>query len=310
MKVSVIIPTYNRAEFIVKSIESVLSQTRPVDEIIVVDDGSTDNTKQVINSKFGKHVKYVWQENAGPAAARNTGIRYSTGDWLALIDSDDVWTPHKNERECNFISENSGTEFLFSHMGVFFNDNIDSAKKEIKNERVCKYFETNNKDAKESFSYLIEENIVPTSSTFFKKECLNRTGTFNENLKSGEDLDLWLRLSLYCKVGFLNEVLIFRRRHNDNLVNDFVLRQETLLQVLEGFKNSTYKLDPVQNKKIRKKIGPVCYELGSYLFLKRKFKEAQRYFIQSLKSGHADIKIIIKMLLTSLMSHFQYHKVK
>jgi glycosyltransferase involved in cell wall biosynthesis len=93
-KVSVIIPTFNRCSIITDAIESVLRQTYSQYEIIVVDDGSVDTTKETV-SKYGSNIKYIYQENAGPSAARNTGIRHAKGDLIAFLDSDDVWREDK-----------------------------------------------------------------------------------------------------------------------------------------------------------------------------------------------------------------------
>jgi len=95
-KISAIIPTYNRESFIVSALESVLQQTRQVDEIIVVDDGSTDNT-EVLLRKYQDRIKYIKQNNAGPAAARNTGLLSSSGEYIAFLDSDDTWVSDKIE---------------------------------------------------------------------------------------------------------------------------------------------------------------------------------------------------------------------
>ena len=91
-KVSVIIPTYNRENFVVKAIDSVLCQEFKDYEIIVVDDGSTDNTKKNLK-RYGDKIKYIYQDNSGVSVSRNTGIKYSTGEWLAFLDSDDEWMP-------------------------------------------------------------------------------------------------------------------------------------------------------------------------------------------------------------------------
>ncbi|MFZ9033203.1 MAG: glycosyltransferase family 2 protein, partial [Anaerohalosphaeraceae bacterium] len=105
LKISAVIPAYNAEKYIARSINSVLNQTCPVDEIIVVDDGSTDSTAEVIKSYGGK-VRYIHQQNAGVSAARNTGIQAATCEWVAFLDADDEWLPEKIERQVENIKNN------------------------------------------------------------------------------------------------------------------------------------------------------------------------------------------------------------
>ena len=103
MKISVVIPAYNAAAWIRRAVNSVLSQTRPADEIIVVDDGSTDGTGDIVRMYDGR-VRLLQQANAGAAAARNTGILAATGDWIAFLDADDEWLPQKLQRQTEYLN--------------------------------------------------------------------------------------------------------------------------------------------------------------------------------------------------------------
>jgi glycosyltransferase involved in cell wall biosynthesis len=104
-KISVVIPSYNRAHYIEKTIDSVLEQKRDDIEIILVDDGSTDNTRELVQNKYGDQVRYVYQENQGIPGARNTGIKNAQGDYIAFLDSDDYWHPNKLEQQMALIAE-------------------------------------------------------------------------------------------------------------------------------------------------------------------------------------------------------------
>ena len=105
MKISTVIPTYNRRDHVLRAIKSVLAQTVAVDEIIVVDDGSTDGTAEAIGSRYGSSVRLFRQKNGGVAAARNRGIREARGEWIALLDSDDIWLPTKIERQFTAVDK-------------------------------------------------------------------------------------------------------------------------------------------------------------------------------------------------------------
>src|ERR1043165_8653356 len=101
-RISVVIPTYNSAPFLPETLDSVFAQTYPAHEVIVVDDGSTDNTEEVLRAYAGR-ITYVKQANAGVSSARNAAIERATGNWFALLDSDDIWKPQKLERQVNFL---------------------------------------------------------------------------------------------------------------------------------------------------------------------------------------------------------------
>src|SRR5262245_3344132 len=112
IKVSAVIPTYNCARFLGDAIRSVLQQTVPVHEVIVVDDGSTDNARDVVET-FGHRVRYVFQQNRGPSGSRNTGIAEATGDWIAFLDQDDLWLPHKNATQVRAIAEHPNCHLVY-----------------------------------------------------------------------------------------------------------------------------------------------------------------------------------------------------
>jgi len=118
MFVSVIIPTYNRKLCLFQAVDSVLAQTVPVEEIIVVDDGSTDGTFEAVCARYGALVKAIRQDNSGASAARNRGLREARGEWIALLDSDDVWLPMKIERQLEALARFGGKS------GLCFTDNI------------------------------------------------------------------------------------------------------------------------------------------------------------------------------------------
>src|SRR5687768_4540645 len=103
IEVSAIIPTYNRRDLVIRAIESVLAQTRSVDEIVVIDDGSTDGTAEVLRARYGDRVRYVFQSNAGVSAARNHGMSIAQGRYFALLDSDDEWLPEKTARQIEWM---------------------------------------------------------------------------------------------------------------------------------------------------------------------------------------------------------------
>jgi glycosyltransferase involved in cell wall biosynthesis len=195
--VSVIIPTHNRAGLLPRAVRSVLDQSHPAEEIIVVDDGSTDHTERLLRSEFPS-VTYMRQENQGVAAARNQGIREARGEWLAFLDSDDEWLPRKLERQVEALREEP--DYLLCHTNEIWI-------------RRGKRVNPMSKHAK-SGGYIFEEClplcVVSPSSVIVHRSLLERVGLFDESLPACEDYDLWLRVCSRYPVLYLEEPLIVK----------------------------------------------------------------------------------------------------
>ena len=193
MKISVVIPTYNHARWLPESIESALNQTLAPHEIIVVDDGSKDDTKEVV-SQYPEPVKYVYQQNSGLSAARNTGIEFASGDWIALLDADDVWVNNKLERQAAAIQDQ---EFCYCATTRFLSDGHTE-------EPECFFGE-------EAIRILRHHNFIDPSSVLAKRETFLKVGGFNRTMPAGEDWEMWLKLANVCKfVGVPERLLRYR----------------------------------------------------------------------------------------------------
>jgi glycosyltransferase involved in cell wall biosynthesis len=186
-KVSVIIPTYNSAKYLPSAIDSVLKQTFKDYEIIVIDDGSTDNTKEVIDS-YDHKIACIYQDNQGPSVARNKGILQSKGEFIAFLDADDIWETIKIEEQFRIFACSEETGIVSTELSV-----IDETGKLVEGRR---------KMIPEERGALIQElminNVIGTCSTVMvRKSCFDAVGLFDETLKVAEDWDMWLRL---CKI--------------------------------------------------------------------------------------------------------------
>jgi glycosyltransferase involved in cell wall biosynthesis len=205
--ISVVIPAYNAGRFVGEAIESVLNQTFQDFEIIVIDDGSTDDTHDVVSS-FGEKIIYIQQENNGPAAARNAGIKRSNSKYIAFLDADDWWVKNKFEEELNILDSMPDLAFVCSdwfagHDGT-----------EVRKSALQEYEASKNNLA--DFGLLLSENFVNTSTVLVQRQRLVDAGLFNECLRGAEDRDLWLRLLVTRKAYVLDKPLAFRRFHQDN----------------------------------------------------------------------------------------------
>jgi glycosyltransferase involved in cell wall biosynthesis len=209
-RVSVIIPTFNRSEYIKDSINSVFNQTYRDIEVIICDDASTDDTLRVINSiksnsPFPIHVE-VLLVNLGVSAARNQAIFLAKGELIAFLDSDDSWKPEKIEKQVDFLDKNPdyigvGCSFEFLHDDEV--KNIFKSRKEIRQQ--------------DELFELLYQCYITTSCFLVKKNSLILAGLFDLSLNISEDRDLWWRLPRLGRVGFINEVLVTYRVHNKSI---------------------------------------------------------------------------------------------
>ncbi|MEJ2053175.1 MAG: glycosyltransferase family A protein [Calditrichaceae bacterium] len=189
MKISVIIPVFNRPQLIKRAIDSVLNQSRKADEIIVVNDGSTDNTKEVI-TEYKNAVCLIDQENMGVSAARNTGIRSAKYEWLAFLDSDDEWHRDKLLKAEEFHEKNP-------EYGIFQSDEIWFRNGRRVNPRI-KHQKIGGWIYKQSLPLC----IVSPSAVVINKDIFEDAGLFDEEFIVCEDYDLWLRITRKYPVGF------------------------------------------------------------------------------------------------------------
>lgn len=204
MKISVIIATWNRASWLVAALESVYRQSLPPHEIILVDDGSDDGTRELVTSRF-TGVRYHYQENRGVSSARNTGIRMATGDWIALLDSDDVWLPRKLERQ--LLAIQCQPAFSICHTNEIW----------IRNGRRVNPMKKHAKQGGRIFRHCLPRCVISPSAVLIHRKVLAHN-RFDESLPACEDYDLWLRLCAVYPVLYLEEPLVIKHGgHRDQL---------------------------------------------------------------------------------------------
>lgn len=205
-KVSIIIPTYNYEKFISAAIDSVLLQSHDDIEILVVDDGSTDSTRQIV-SNYDSRIKYIYQDNKGPSSARNHGIELATGDFIGFLDADDVFLKNKLEHQLEYFSEHPSCGLTYSDYYC-----VD------KDLRIMESYRSKGfKDRKKALEGLVEKNYINTSTVLMKRKVIEKVGVFNEEYKYLEDLDYWLRIGLEHDFGYVNKFLVKTRSHGYNL---------------------------------------------------------------------------------------------
>lgn len=204
-KVTVIIPTYNRRDYVIKTIDSVLTQTYTDFEVIIIDDGSADGTGEALSAQYGDRIQYVWQENQGESMARNRGIDMAQSTYIAFLDSDDLWLPEKLAKQVPVLDCQPSAGMVFCQSWI-----IDASGQRI-GERP---FGSDLKLSDLSFEEMSFGNrISGPSTTLIRRTALDKIDGFDTQIHFGEDWDLWLRMALHYQFAFIPEPLVLIRRH-------------------------------------------------------------------------------------------------
>ena len=223
-EVSVVIPTYNSVRYLTEAVDSVLAQTFRDLEVIVVDDGSTDETELVMR-RYPEPVRYIRQKNAGVAEARNRGIREASGRYIAFLDADDTWYPHKLERQLAELRRRPDCRFCYSAFTVV---DPDLAPLGIRgSERRGSPLE----------DLLLRGNVIGSICTVLcERELLESSGGFDPELSQCADWDMWVRLATATPFAYVDEPLVTYRHHDGNMSRSAPLLEHDSLVVLEkGF---------------------------------------------------------------------------
>lgn len=221
MNISVIIPSYNRAQLLPRAVNSVLEQTLPAQEIIIVNDGSSDNTAGIVAEQFPQ-CRYIEQSNRGVSAARNRGIEVATGEWLAFLDSDDEWLPSKLEAQRDLLQQHPDIKICHTEeIWVRNGKRVNQMKKHAKSGGYI-------------FQNCLPLCVISPSSVTIHRALFNEIGTFDEELPACEDYDLWLRICASYPVAFVEQPQIKKYGgHDDQLSQQHWGMDRFRIQALE-----------------------------------------------------------------------------
>ena len=271
--VSVIIPTFNRVEYLPDALDSVYSQTHSVSEVIVVDDGSTDHTVEKLSPAYPS-AQFLRQENQGVSSARNLGIAKASHPWIALLDSDDRWTPQKLEQQITHLSQNPSLRAV--HTG----------EKWIRDGKEINIPASLDKSKDGLWERSLEKCIICPSSVLLHQSVFEKTGTFDPSLAICEDYDFWLRLLLTHEIGLIEEPLVHKYGgHPDQLsmstwgLDRFRVQS---LKKISGFENLTPRHRAQIYETIIRKTDLLIQGFKKH----GKYEEAQRYQVQKDTAIH------------------------
>jgi len=296
--VSVVIPTYNSAQYLPEAIESVLSQSWQDFEIIIVDDGSTDNTQEVVGGLNSNKIRYVRQENSGgPAKPRNVGIHHAQGKYILLFDSDDLMSSNKLAEAVAFLERYSGLGLLFNNFevcnergdrfpGTFldtFKIFLDLPKKQVGE----KWFIIESASAYPSMFF---GNFIGLSGTVIPKEVFLSVGGFDETISGPEDRDLWLRITRRYAIGYLDIIGHQYRRRDTGITG----RGEGALsphRIRVMRKQLEAGLPPSLRRQALRNIAHSMFDLGYHWQSLGDFKQARIHYWSSLKESFSVVAL-------------------
>ncbi len=290
-KISVIIPTHNRANLLKRAIRSIQNQTLPVNEIIIVSDGSTDNTKDVVSAmqKRDSRIKFIsYYPGRNGNYARNRGLESATGTYIAFLDDDDEWLPQKTEKQMKLFEEDSSIGLVYGAQNCIYVDcNL-------------KYVTKPSWKGNLSERIFIHNDIGTPSQVIIKKSLLDQVGNFDLNLRALQDYDLWIRCCQNAKISFIKEPCI--NYYNEASTNQVSANTDRYIEarryIAKKYENIIKTFSAAQQKKIRAiveiRIAQRCLRNGDK-------KKARKYIINSLKIQFSSYAIA--MLMASLVPY-------
>jgi glycosyltransferase involved in cell wall biosynthesis len=271
-KVSVIIPTFNCVQYLERAIESALNQTFKDFEILVIDDGSTDNTHDLVKEyiKRSNQFRYIYQENKGLAVARNTGLQHACGEFIALLDADDAWYPALLEKEVKLLESDSSLGLVHANV-----TKVSETDEPLTVPARNKEFLTGN-----IFNHLfLREADILCPTALFRKSCCEEVGDFDVNLTrlGCEDRELWLRIAEKYKIAYIDEPLAYYRVRTNSMSRNNDKMLQARLYVIDKYCTNN-KYPNLKNKALQR----IYRDLGDMFLCGQNFSVAKNYYLQSI----------------------------
>lgn len=296
--VSVVMPVYNCERYLLESIDSVLKQTYSNLELVIVDDGSTDDSAGLIKKviRQDERIVYIYQNNQGPGAARNRGIESARGEYIAFIDADDIWFHDKIEKQIEKLTKLENTIIFGGSRYIWENSNktrVVNYKNFKKREEFFKYL-----------AYLPSNKIAFTCAVICNKKCITKVGNFDTSLNNAEDWDLWLRLAIQYPFYALPSPVFYRRKHESNSTSHIPLEEnvQNELKVLSKLREDFIREKIDYNNLISRKYRQ--YAGKAYLY--KKYRLSKIYIKQAIKADPLSIfdkqffRLLIKIIYKNL----------
>ncbi len=259
-KVSVIIPCYNREKYVREAVESVLQQTHENVELLVVNDGSTDSTSGILKS-YGDRLIYLEHPggtNQGQSASINLALSHATGDYIAILDSDDMWVTNKIEKQLSYLEKHPEIGLVYSNgWGTDENGNV-----------LYNIYEANHEEHSNPNRVLLDCYFLVPNNALVRSEIYQKIGGFDETMRAAQDHDMAIRIAEVTKLAYIDEFLFYYRRHPDSISNKKAdLRWQTGFAILEKARlRYPYPASIIRRRRavLHFRMGQCCKEQGQY----------------------------------------------
>jgi glycosyltransferase involved in cell wall biosynthesis len=292
-RVSVILPIFNGARYLAEAIESALAQTYTHYEIIAVNDGSRDGSNQIVKDYLGSgRIQYFEQANLGVARARNTGIAHSSGEFIALLDQDDIWLPDKLEKQIAYMKAHPAVALLHARVAC-----IDDNGREVN----CKgsiYVDDTSGDCAER---LVSGNRIALLTVMIRRSCLDEVGTFRQAFAPADDWHLWLRIAVRHPLGFLDEVVGKYRIHGSNESKNLLKMKLAEIAVIESFRETfADEFRRMKRGVIKLRLIGLYERAGELLSAANRASEAAEFRRKAARIKFASPRYYLKQLILLL----------
>jgi glycosyltransferase involved in cell wall biosynthesis len=292
--VSIVMPAYNREKYVASAIESVLAQTFGDWELIVVDDGSRDDTRRIAERYAATHpgrITVIVQPNSGVVIARNTGIRAARGTYIAFIDSDDLWYSEKLARQVACFQLTPDAAFVYTGY-----ETIDADDRTDRIVRPDTRFRGNVRDL-----LWTEPNEILGPTLMVRRQALFQVGLFDERLRAAENVDLRLKLARLGPIEYVDAVLYRYRKHGDSLTADSAAMLDQTLKMIQCHFDGP--LDPPARRLRDRALATYFYRLGNHHFEQASYRRAFAAYSQALVKGDTRRRDIVTRCVRCLMGN-------
>lgn len=268
-KISVVIPAYNARKFIADAIDSVLAQTFPAHEIIIVDDGSKDGTAAFVQENYKDQVRVIQQDNKGQSAAINLGVKTATGNIIQFLDADDILLPNKFERQLDFWKRNSDFDIVYCDFLNFQHGKLPSILPPARARPQGNLLE-----------FLVLGGTIHIHAPLLPKKIIEVAGFFREDIRVDEDQWFWVTCAIHgFTFGYLPEILVLRRWHDTNKTKDRISHLRASIEFHKW--TLSLKLPHYLTKEVYRKLANNCAELAVEMARKRFLAESWKFLWQA-----------------------------
>ena len=291
-RVSVIIPTFNNSSLLPETLDSVLGQSFTDFELIVVDDGSTDETANIVQRDYPK-VKYLFQLNGGPAAARNAGVNSSHGEFIAFCDHDDLWNPEHLQRLLDGLAADPQSAMVFDN-AEYFGIGVEPDKFHL-DDSACVSLRQGKVSAK---TLLWDYPIASMSVMMVRRKCFDQTGGLSERVGALDDLHFYLRVAAQHEVRFVNYPGCRKRVTGRNLSQLINIIETNVDYLEELWRNHPEVVDTVGAMSFRLRLARKYFKLARYYMMESKHDLARELFVKAYKANPLNLRYLLYLAMT------------